>query len=90
MRLTVVGYGAFAEANLRPPTRKPDYLDSNRRVLAERVCYARPTCSLWSLKQGAMVDFPLTNEDLEHKITLWQHELDVTLMKSVCIDPQRK
>ena len=51
--------------------------------MAERLCYARPTRSLWPLKQGAMGDLLQLKEDLEHNITTWQREVDLKLMKSV-------
>ena len=35
------------------------------------------------LKQGSMRDIPQLKEDLEQKITTWQREVDLKLMKSV-------
>ena len=40
------------EVNPDPRARQKEYLDSKRRVVAERLCYARPTRSSWPLKQG--------------------------------------
>ena len=71
------------DVNVHPRTRKTGYLDSKRRVVAGRLCYARPTCRCWLLKQGAMGDLPQLKEDLDHKITAWQREVDLKLMKSV-------
>ena len=51
--------------------------------MAERLYHARLTRSSWPLKQGAMGDLPQLKEDLEHKITTWQREVDLKLMKSV-------
>ena len=51
--------------------------------MAEKLCYARPTCRSWLLKQGSMGDISQLKEDLEQKITTWQREVDLRLMKSV-------
>ena len=51
--------------------------------MAKKLCYARPTRRSWPLKQGSMGDISQLKEDLEHKITTWQRELDLKLMKSV-------
>ena len=58
-------------------------MDSKRRLAAKKLCYAKPTRSLWPLKQGCMGDLSQLNEDLEQKITNWQREVDLQLMKSV-------
>ena len=58
-------------------------MDSNRRLAAKKLCYAKPTRSSWPLKQGCMGDLSLLKEDLEQKITTWQREVDLKLMKSV-------
>ena len=43
-------------AELDPGSRLRDSVDSERRVVAKRVCYARPARSSWPLKQGSMGD----------------------------------
>ena len=47
-----------SEVNLDPRAKQKEYLNSKRRVVAERLSYARPTRSSWPLKQGAMGDLP--------------------------------
>ena len=51
--------------------------------MAKKLCYAKPTRSSWPLKQGRMGDLSHLKEDLEQKITTWQREVDLKLMKSV-------
>ena len=51
--------------------------------MAKKLCYAKPTRSSWPLKQGRMGDLSQLKEDLEQKITTWQREVDLKLMKSV-------
>ena len=51
--------------------------------MAEKLCYAKPTRSSWPLKQGRMGYLSQLMEDLEQKITTWQREVDLKLMKSV-------
>ena len=51
--------------------------------MARKLCYAKPTRSSWPLKQGCMADLSHLKEDLEQKITTWQREVDLKLMKSV-------
>ena len=50
--------------------------------MAKKLCYAKPTRSSWPLKQGHMGDLSQLKEDLEQKITTWQREVDLKLMKS--------
>ena len=52
-----------------PRSRLREYLDSKRRLVAKRLCYARPTRRSWPLKQGSMGDISQLKEDLEQKIT---------------------
>ena len=52
--------------------RLRQYMDSKRRLLAKRQCYARPTHRLWPLKQGSMGYISQLKGDLEQKITTWQ------------------
>ena len=66
-----------------PRSRLREYVDSKRRLVAKKLCYARPTHRSWSLKQGSMGDIFQLKEDLEQKITTWQREVDLKLMKSV-------
>ena len=68
---------------LDPRSRLRGYLDSKRRLVAKKLCYARPTRRSWPLKQGSMGDISQLKEGLEQKITKWQREVDVKLMKSV-------
>ena len=51
--------------------------------MAKKLCYAKPTSSSWPLNQGGMGDLSQLKEDLEQKITTWQREVDLKLMKSV-------
>ena len=51
--------------------------------MAKTLCYARPTRRSWLLKQGSMGDISQMKEDLEQKITTWQREVVLKLMKSV-------
>ena len=51
--------------------------------MAKKVCYAKPTRSPWPLKQGRKGYLSQLKEDLEQKITTWQREVDLKLMKSV-------
>ena len=71
------------DEELDPRSRLRQYVDSKRRSVAKRLCYARPTSRSWPLKQGSMGDISQLKEDLEHKITTWQREVDMTLMESV-------
>ena len=51
--------------------------------MAKRIGSVRPTRSSWPLKQGSMGDIAQLKEDPEHKITTWQREVDLKLIKSV-------
>ena len=51
--------------------------------MAKKLCYAKPIRSSWPLKQGRMGHLSQLKEDLEQKITTWQREVDLKLMKSV-------
>ena len=51
--------------------------------MAKKLCHARPTRRSWPLKQGSMADISQLKEDVEQKITTWQREVDLKLMKSV-------
>ena len=64
-------------------SRLREYVDSKRRLVAKRLCYAKATRSSWPLKQGRMGDLSQLKEDLEQMITTWQREVDLKLMKSV-------
>ena len=52
-----------------PQSRLREYVDSKRRLVAKKLCYARPTRRSWPLKQGSMRDICQLKEDLEQKIT---------------------
>ena len=71
------------KASHDPWAKQKEYLDSKRRVVAERLNYVTPTRSSWPLKQGAMGDQPQLKIDLEKKITTWHREVDLKLIKSV-------
>ena len=45
--------------------------------MAKKLCYAKPTCSSWPLKQGRTGDLSQLKEDLEQKIISWQREVDL-------------
>ena len=71
------------DEELDPRSRLREYVDSKRRLVAKEPCYTRPTCRSWPLKQGSMGDISQLKEDLEQKITIWQRQVDLKLMKSV-------
>ena len=71
------------DEELDPRSRLREYVDSKRRLVAKKLCYAKPTCSSWPLKQGRMGDPSQLKEDLKHKITTWQREVDLKVMKSM-------
>ena len=71
------------DKELDPRSRLREYVDSPRRLVAKRLCCARPTRRSWPLKQGSMGDISQLKEDLEQKITTSQREVDLKLMKSV-------
>ena len=58
-------------------------MDSKWRLVAKILFYARATRRSWRLKQGSMGDISHLKEDLEQKISTWQREVDLKLMKSV-------
>ena len=64
-------------------SRLREYVDSKRRLVAKNLCYARPTRRSWPFKQRSMGDISQLKEDLENKITTWQREVELKLMKSV-------
>ena len=66
-----------------PRSRLREYVDSKRKLLAKKLCYAKRTHSSWPLKQGRIGDLSQLKEDLEQKITTWQREVDLKLVKSV-------
>ena len=68
---------------LDPPSRLREYVDSKMILVAKKLCYARPTLCSWPLKQGSIGDISGLKENLEQKITTWQREVDLKLMKSV-------
>ena len=71
------------DEELDPRSRLRGYVDSKRKLVAKKLCYAKPTRSSWPLKQRRMGDLSQLKEDLEQKITTWQREVDLKLMKSV-------
>ena len=71
------------DEELDPRSRLREYVDSKRKLVAKKLCYAKPTRSSWPMKQGRMGDLSQLEEDLEQKITTWQREVDLKLMKSV-------
>ena len=70
------------DEELDPLFRLRVYVDSKRRLVAKKLCYAKPTRSSWPPKQGCKGDLSQLKEDLEQKITTWQREVDLKLMKS--------
>ena len=58
-------------------------MDSKRGLVANELCYARPTRRSRALKQGSIGGISQLKEDLEQKITTWQRELDLKFVKSV-------
>ena len=71
------------DEELDPRSRLREYVDSKKKLVAKKLCYAKPTRSSWPLKQGRKGDLSQLKEDLEQKITTWQREVDLKLMKSV-------
>ena len=71
------------DEELDPRSRLREYVDSKWKLVAKKPCYAKPTRSSWPLKQGRMGNLSQSKEDLEQKITAWQREVDLKLMKSV-------
>ena len=71
------------DEELDPRSRLREYMDSKRRLVAKKLCYARPTRRSWPLKQGSTGDISQLKEDLEQTITTSQAEVDLKLMKSV-------
>ena len=71
------------DMELDPRSRLREYVDSKRKLVANELWYAKPTSSSWPLKQGRMGDLSQLKEDLKQKITTWQREVDLKLMKSV-------
>ena len=57
------------DKELDPRSRLGEYLDSKRRLVVNKLCYARPTRRSWPLTQGSMGDISQLKEDLEQKIT---------------------
>ena len=71
------------DEELDPRSGLREYVDSKRTLVAKELFYAKPTCRSWPLKQGSMGDISQLKEYLEQKITTWQREVDLKLMKSV-------
>ena len=71
------------DEELDPRSRLREYVDSKRRLVAKKLCYAKPTRSSWPLKKRGMGDLSQLKQDLEQKITTWLGEVDLKLMKSV-------
>ena len=72
------------DEELDPRSRPREYVDSKTKLVATKLCYAKPTRSSWPLKHGLRGDLSQLKEDLERKITTWQRKVDLKLMKSVC------
>ena len=71
------------DEELSPRIRLREYVDSKRRLVAKKLCYARLTRLSWPLKQGSMGDISQVKEDLEQKITTWPRQVNLKVMKSV-------
>ena len=57
------------DRDLNPRSRLREYADSEKRFVAKRLCYAKPTRRSRPLKQGSMEDISQLKGDLEQKIT---------------------
>ena len=53
------------DEELDPRSRLREYVDSKRKLVAKKLCYAKPTRSSWPLKQGRMGYLSQLKEDLE-------------------------
>ena len=51
--------------------------------MAKQLCYAKPTRRSWLLNQASMTDISQLKEDLEQKVTTWQWEVYLKVMKSL-------
>ena len=51
--------------------------------MAKKLCHARTTRRSWPFEQGSMGDISQLKEDLEQKITTWQRQVVLKLMKNV-------
>ena len=71
------------DEELDPRSRLREYVDSKRKLVAKKLCYARPTRRSWPLRRGSVGDISQLKEALEQKITTWQREVDLKLIKSV-------
>ena len=71
------------DEELDPRSRLREYVDSKRRLPAKKLCYAKPTSSSWPLTQGGKGALSQLKEDLVQRITTWQGEVHLKLMKSV-------
>ena len=71
------------DEELDPRSRLREYVDSKRRLVVKRLCYARPTRPSWPLEQGSIRDISQLKRDLQQKISTWQREVDLKLMKNV-------
>ena len=81
--LLFMGVEDPVDEELDPRSRLREYVDSKRKLVAKKLCYAKPTRSSRPLEQGRMGDLSQLKEDLEEKITTWQREVVRKLMKSV-------
>ena len=70
--LLFIGVEDPVAEELDPRSRLTEYVDSKRRLVTKWLCYAKPTRSSWSLKQGCMGDLSQLKGDLKQKITTWQ------------------
>ena len=71
------------DEELDPQSTLRGYVDLKGSLVAKRLCYARPTRPSCPLKQGSIEDISQLKEDLGKKITTWQREVDLKLMKSM-------
>ena len=65
------------DEELDPPSSLREYVDSKRMLVANKLCYAKPTRSSRPLKPGRMGDLSQLKEDLEQTIPTWQMEVDL-------------
>ena len=80
------------DKELDPRSRLRVYVDSKRKLVAKKLCYAKPTRSSWPLKQRSMGDLSQLKEDLEQKSVWGAHvrtpEEDDLSEECVCEPPR--
>ena len=59
------------DEELDPPSRPKEYVDSKWKLVAKKLCYAKPTRSSWPLKQGRMGDLEAGSDPRGHLWVTW-------------------